>query len=297
MPDTYTLPRTGAAPVRFVGEQIAGDDNQATNGPGQSRWHDLAIYRADSGRWIAAIGYRTRWQGEMGRNTVLVADSPGEVARMLAAHDPTTAVAGFPPGEQFAERQARLLADVRARYESLVSAVLADADITEEVDSMAETRHTTFRFDEETRAAIARLRDLYGHDTATEAISHAVQAWEVALSIATAEVGEMLTRQEWGCLAECCNGTLWDHLTGSSRPGTMLAAEVEDAWRLAGTGRQWFADPTESVPALIRKLRGLSHAQGHAVVRAVCWFWRHHQEIDAAADEWWTVEFRREFLS
>ena len=47
------------------------------------------------------------------------------VAAGLTDYDPCAPVRGYPPGDTYAQKQRRLLRDVRARYEAQVSELLA----------------------------------------------------------------------------------------------------------------------------------------------------------------------------
>lgn len=286
------LPRSGLPPLRFRGEKIAFSDGSPAAGRERSRWHELAVYRAAAGGYVAAVRYRTAWDGEQDRRDAYAAATPGELARLLAAHDPCAAVAGYPAGGQFADKQARLLADVRARYEAQVSEVLAGPEFHEEID-MAPPR--SFRLGEDAQAALGRLQAAHGYASATEAVEAAAVCWDMALALAAEEAAGLLSAAEWSALAEANNGTAFDH--PGSRPGVMLAANVEDAHRLRGLGH-WFGDDDEgkadaAVAALARKLWSMTFAQGWAAARACCWFWQHAGDVDPAADEWWTPAFRR----
>lgn len=131
--ETITLPRSGHAPLRFTGELIAETDGRAVAGRDHNRWHTLAVYRTSAGRYVVAIGYRTRWEGELDRDLALVCGSPADVAETLLAFDPCDGVQGYPAGEAYAAKQARLILDLRQRFEALVSEVLDSDEFAEEI--------------------------------------------------------------------------------------------------------------------------------------------------------------------
>lgn len=134
MSEEFTLPRSGRAPLRFRGELLAESDGERQAGREQSRWHELAVYRTDGGVFVVRIAYRTRWEGELHRDEAEAATA-AEVAAVLRHYNPAAPVQGYPPGDAYAERQARLVANVRRRYESQVSEILAaDPAFAEEVD-------------------------------------------------------------------------------------------------------------------------------------------------------------------
>lgn len=127
---TYTLPRTGDSPVRFDGVLLAESGSQWFEGRECNRWHELQLFRANTGDdrlWIAHVAFRTRWQGEASRDDVLVASSPAELRRILRDHEPVHDRVGSPQPAH-ADRQARLVAAIREQYAACVSAVLAGDD-------------------------------------------------------------------------------------------------------------------------------------------------------------------------
>lgn len=131
--NTYTLPRTGDAPLRFSGELIAEADGERQNGREQNRWHELRVYRSAVGGYVVAITYRTRWQGEASRDTVVVRADAAGVADFFRHHDPVAGVRGYPDHEQYRDKQARLLADLKERFEGLVSEVLVGDEFAEDL--------------------------------------------------------------------------------------------------------------------------------------------------------------------
>lgn len=120
---SYRLDRTGKPPLAFEGEFIAGayGEEMLDEKRRNPRWHDLELYRTRSGRYVLSVRYASTWKEEVGFDEVVVVDSPEDVKGELARWDPLAPVAGYPPGEQFAAKQERLLADVRARFDRTVS--------------------------------------------------------------------------------------------------------------------------------------------------------------------------------
>lgn len=132
--EAVTLPRSGRLPLRFTGSLLAEQDGHTQADRQQSRWYELAIYQTTAGQLVAVRSYRSRWQGEVGRDEAELCSTPEAVEAFFRDHDPASPVAGFPTGDAYAERQARLLADVRLRYEEQVSALLQEADLAEEIE-------------------------------------------------------------------------------------------------------------------------------------------------------------------
>lgn len=144
------------------------------------------------------------------------------------------------------------------------------------------------RFDDQAEQAMFALQHYGGYESASEAVTSAVQCWSMALDLAAFEVAEMFSRPEWCAIADANNGAMWDGI--GTRPGMHLACNVEDAGKLEGLGAKWDID----VLALTRRLHGLGYVQGWAVIQAVRWFWQHCHDIDTATDEWWTPAFRKQ---
>lgn len=310
--ESITLARTGRAPLAFTGELLAESDGERQAGREQNRWHDLAVYRTESGRYVARVGYRTKWEGELDRADAATLETPAEVAAWFTAHDPAAAVKGFPSGAAYAERQAKLLADVRGRYQAQVSEILSGPVFAVNPDS-EEPAVATKPYDRKyTVYPDQRAVEVLG--ASTQSLNQALECWADAIARASADNAQALAREEWNLLADVCNGTLWEPASGS--PGVLLAASVEDAHRLDGTGYKWLADegvelagslervgagkPTKAtreadarVADLVKRLAALDYAHAWAAILAVQFFWEHPQEIDHAADPWWTTAFRR----
>lgn len=119
--NSYTLQRTGQAPLTFSGEMIVESDTATAK---LARWHELAIYQTTGGSYVVSIVYRTKWLGELDHHTAVVATSLRASAKALVAHDPTACVHGYPAGDAYAHRQARLLSGVLAQYQATTSIML-----------------------------------------------------------------------------------------------------------------------------------------------------------------------------
>lgn len=132
--EEITLSRTGDAPLSFRGHRIASSDGERLGGKERNRWHEITVYRTTRGRYVVHVAYRTRWQGELDRDTAAACNAPSEVVAMLRDYNPLTQLMGFPPGEAYAERQERLEADVAAGYQSIVGDVLAKIDAAEVIE-------------------------------------------------------------------------------------------------------------------------------------------------------------------
>lgn len=130
--DEIKLTRTGKPPLAFTGEPVAESSSKQHNGPLQNRWHEVAIYRTESGRFVASVTFRSIWQGEHANYTAEHAATPAELVAVLSEYDPLDGWEGYPDNPHFAERQARTQAAISDGYKRALSSVFADIDGTEE---------------------------------------------------------------------------------------------------------------------------------------------------------------------
>lgn len=165
-------------------------------------------------------------------------------------------------------------------------------------------QQVNIRLSSEGESASLALQTVWGYGGRTDAAEAALICWEWALAHASERVARQFSRGEWNLIADICNGTMWAYGHTGSRPGMLLAAEVEDGHRLDGVGYRWLSDSDlpdaverkkcdEVVRGLIRRLAALEYVEAWAVIRAVCWFWQHN-DIDFQVNEWWTPAYRRE---
>lgn len=133
--DEFKLTRTGQPPLAFAGELVAEASSKQHQGPLQNRWHEVAVYRTQGGKWVGAVAFRTVWQGEDDRHTAEVADTPAALVDLITTYDPTAEWEGYPDRPEYAERQARTQAAVRGGFERAVSEVFAEIDeVAERID-------------------------------------------------------------------------------------------------------------------------------------------------------------------
>jgi hypothetical protein len=242
MSQKITLPRSGDAPLTFLGELLAESDGSGQCGRTNNRWYELEIYRVagercGAGDYVVSIGYRTRWQGELDHFQAESCDSPAEVRAALREYDLVAHVGGYPPGEQYADRQARLLADLRTRYAAQVSAILGDAGD---------------EFAEDVSAAV------HGPDVAARRRDFCRRLELESLRLSRAEA----------CAAcDAGNGTILDESSWQH-----FWCEVADADRLNGLGKKWQIDGQ----ALAIKIHDASPGAKLALAEAVEQFWRSH---------------------
>lgn len=118
-------PRSGNSPLQFTGEKIATATSQHHTGPCQNRWHELAIYRTDSGQYVLSIAYHTQRQGEHDRNHSWACENGAEIRDCLTSYVIMSDMIGYPPGKQFDEKRAYNEKIMRQAWDEAVSDLLA----------------------------------------------------------------------------------------------------------------------------------------------------------------------------
>ena len=130
----HRLERTGKPALVFTGGLLAESSGKWVSGKVQNRWHDLALYKTESGKYVAHVEYTTHWQGELGYSEAWVIDDPVDVPTEFDSIDPTAHVQGYPKHEQYREKQASLMGWIEKRYRHQVGELLAQViDLDERV--------------------------------------------------------------------------------------------------------------------------------------------------------------------
>ncbi len=128
----YTLQRTGDRPLSFTGELIAGVGGRVHSGQEQNRWHEIRIYSTAGGSYVLEVTYQTTWRGEDGHD---YAEAHPDIEALIAdlrAVDPLEHLRGYPLGDNFAAKQARLERELTLRWQTLVGEILSEILGTEE---------------------------------------------------------------------------------------------------------------------------------------------------------------------
>lgn len=81
--ETITLERDDDRDVRFAGERVAEVSSHHYEGPRNTRWTELTLYRTTGGKWVCQEVGVTCWQGEHDRHAVHIADSEEALIRQL----------------------------------------------------------------------------------------------------------------------------------------------------------------------------------------------------------------------
>ena len=83
----FTVTRDGKKDLSFTGVLIGSGSDHEHQGPQNTRWSEIDMYRTDSGKYVVAQVYRTQWQGEEGSRRAEVVGSPAEVLELLEWED------------------------------------------------------------------------------------------------------------------------------------------------------------------------------------------------------------------
>jgi hypothetical protein len=152
------------------------------------------------------------------------------------------------------------------------------------------------------------------------ALNQAIECWAALLVRASGDNSKTFVKSwgedpfvgenplhEWGALADALKEVRLD--PDFPHPGILVAAAVEDDYRLGDAGYKWFSSECgermkddeyaryrdDVIVRLVKKLRDLDYVHAWAIVVTVRWFWEHHDEGIDINDPWWTVAFRRQW--
>ena len=136
MSEEYVLRRHGAPPLKFRGELLGEYSSRSHNGPRQTRWHELALYRTEAGKLVASIRFRTSWLGEQEKDVVFVCDDEKALIDALQNDfNPHAGWEGHPFGSRDAKRKNALIAEsITDGYGRAVADLLSAAGIVETIE-------------------------------------------------------------------------------------------------------------------------------------------------------------------
>ncbi len=122
-------------PLEFEGEllgEFTSRSHQNSVSGDQNRWWDVAIYReglnCENG-YIAHIVWNSCWKGEGKFADIIEASTINDLADLLRAYNPLKSLVGYPSGEHFEEKQARLKERFRGIYQHLLSQVFEELGV------------------------------------------------------------------------------------------------------------------------------------------------------------------------
>ncbi len=115
------LRRTGDRLLQFTGQIICMVSTREMTAMESERWHEIELYLTAGGKYVVAIGYRTRREGELPHDSAVILDTENDVAEYLKnGIDPTDYFAGGPADDDIE----KIKKDLTVRYRAAVSRVL-----------------------------------------------------------------------------------------------------------------------------------------------------------------------------
>jgi hypothetical protein len=126
--------RTHDSILLFDGELLAALDNRRSPAVENKRWHEIACYRIEEPinfavlyrpAWILKISFLAATKAELPVEWADVYYLPAAIRQAIGDYEPAGALRGYPPGEKFAEANAKLAAVLTANYRELAAAFWA----------------------------------------------------------------------------------------------------------------------------------------------------------------------------
>jgi len=127
-PTRIKLAQDGCRPERFTGSLLASGRSITPKGNLASRWHELDIYADVRGDIVAHIRFRTSLGRESPVTYCRRFGDLEEFADWADEHPIERDAGGYPPGEEYRERQDVLDEDLRQGWSALVGRVLYQAE-------------------------------------------------------------------------------------------------------------------------------------------------------------------------
>ena len=87
MTDTTTVTRDDQPDLVFSGELIASSSSHHHEGPQNTRWSELRLWRTEGGSFIAGKCHRTRWIGEKDSFSAQICDDEATVVEAFGHSD------------------------------------------------------------------------------------------------------------------------------------------------------------------------------------------------------------------
>lgn len=126
----YTIQRTGLAPLIFEGDLIAGSGASEPDG---KRGYDVCLYRAESGSLVLAAWFQSEWDREPEYSWGAFGANLLQLEEQRLQWKVVPADVGFPIGERYTEKQARLVASLEDAFGRAVSDVYLKAKVGYEI--------------------------------------------------------------------------------------------------------------------------------------------------------------------
>jgi hypothetical protein len=116
----HIIPRTGRPELTFTGRLVA----QSVQKEGVSnRWHNIRVFKTHSGKYVAWIAYRTRWNGERCVSCAQACDTIAALVAFLADYYPGRWLIGFPDRPEYRVKQTALRTHLEEQYAQATAAI------------------------------------------------------------------------------------------------------------------------------------------------------------------------------
>ena len=79
----HLVTRDGEADLRFTGVKLAHESSRKPDGPSNSRWTEITLYRTDSGKYVVERVAISVWEGENDKLEGFVCDDHQAVIDVL----------------------------------------------------------------------------------------------------------------------------------------------------------------------------------------------------------------------
>lgn len=117
--EQISLSPTGLAAIKFAGDlliELHGEDSDSQTA---GRWHDISVYRTDSGSLATCVAYRTQVPTESENCHVDIAEDVADVDNILSLYEPKQHVV-----MEAGTARNRVVDTVVRRYDQQVNEVL-----------------------------------------------------------------------------------------------------------------------------------------------------------------------------
>jgi len=144
-PMRMTVEGTDQRPLAFDGESIAVASSRLFAGKERNRWHEIEVWKTTTNTFVVSVNYKTQWEGESDFDDVLAFETSKQVATFLEQYIfPNIASIGFAPTAADAEKQARMMADLKAGFKEAVGEIIKALGVVEAVGAFGlEPRSST----------------------------------------------------------------------------------------------------------------------------------------------------------
>lgn len=121
----FVLKRSGKPPLVFRGTLLVDLSGPTNTKDRRTRWHDLRLYRTETGRYVIEICFQTSWPRETGLYQAHLLENLTAVKESLLAYDPLQHRVGWPELPEYEKRQKTLEALIRQEYADRVGELLS----------------------------------------------------------------------------------------------------------------------------------------------------------------------------